>query len=151
MQPNESRGTEPEYQYTCKERSPGDCAVYLGLGNTVLSLSWEVLYVLFFLLTYEQGLGYTQRNSLLHNPCGLTRTLMKERRKQENKLSLLSPTRATTSVSSTSSSVSQGGDLEHLHQNNWALVKRAKFETSPRSPELQFHYKWCKSGNLKSY
>ena len=61
---------------------------------------------------------------------------MKERRKQENKLSLLSPTRATTSVSSTSSSVSQGGDLEHLYQNNWALVKRAKFETSPRSPEL---------------
>ena len=33
---------------------------------------------------------------------------MKERRKQENKLSLLSPTRATTSVSSISSSVSQG-------------------------------------------
>ena len=70
-------------------------------------------------------------NSLLHNPCGLTRTLMKERRKQENKLSLLSPTRATTSVSSISSSVSQGGDLEHLHQNNWAL-EGAKFWAQPQ-------------------
>lgn len=61
---------------------------------------------------------------------------MKERRKQENKLSLLSPTRATTSVSRISSSVSQGG-IWNTYIKIISSLKGKVLEPSPRFPELE--------------